>query len=244
MTRRRKEKRKERDVEYNSSNIIEIIKFKDFLKNKVDIIPRTENQEKFIIELEKEENDIIVAYGPAGTGKTYLATLWAIKKFREGVYSKIVISRPNVPTDNRDIGYLPGDIFSKMYPWVLPIIDLFKEYYRKDQIEQMIKGDIIELVPLTYVRGRTFKNAIIIIDEAQNLTPSSIKSFLTRIGENSKMILAGDINQSDHHEKSGLLDLIQRLEKHKVSHIAVVKFDGNDVQRSRAIREVLKIYED
>lgn len=224
-----------------NTNIIEIKNFQRKQKE-ISLIPKSVNQEKLLLALEDDSKSIVITVGPAGTGKTMISTLWAIKAFRERKFEKIVISRPNVEVDDRGIGYLPGDIFSKMHPWMLPIFDYFKEFYTQEQLELMLKMEIVEIVPLPFIRGRTFKNSVIIIDESQNLTVNSIKSILTRLGENSKMILTGDIKQSDHGEESGLSDFLKRVEKQHTETIEVVKLTREDVFRHKTVSEVLKIY--
>ena len=174
------------------------------------------------------------------SGKTYLATLYAIQCLKQGSIDKIVITRPNVAVDDRDIGYLPGDILKKMSPWVKPILDVFEEYYSVKEITQMIEENIIELVPMAYIRGRTFKNAVVLLDEAQNTTPSSMLSALTRIGENSKMIVTGDNKQSDRGRVNGLSDFLDRFEDNP--NIAVCYFDRKSIERHPIITDILKMY--
>lgn len=214
-------------------------------KKDVQIIPRSMNQEDLLVALEDERKHIVFATGPAGSGKTMIATLYAIKSLKEGKIDKIVISRPNVAVDDKDIGFLPGDIISKMAPWTRPIFAEMEEYFSKAEIEHMIKEDIIEVVPVAYLRGRTFKNSVILIDEAQNTTPTSLLSALTRIGENSKMVITGDIKQSDRsHVKNGLADFIQRYNCTDTTGIEVIHFNNSDIQRHPVIKEVLNMYPD
>jgi phosphate starvation-inducible PhoH-like protein len=239
---RKFEKSLKENEKHFETNVIQIKNFERKQKE-ISLIPKSVNQEKLLLELENDSKNIVVVVGPAGTGKTMLSTLWAIKAFRERRYDKIVISRPNVEVDDRGIGYLPGDIFSKMHPWMLPILDYFKEYYTNEQIELMMKMEIIEIVPLPFIRGRTFKNSVILIDESQNLTVNSIKSILTRIGENSKMILTGDIKQSDHGDRSGLYDFIKRIENKNPKFISIVNLDSKDVFRHESVAEILELYE-
>jgi phosphate starvation-inducible PhoH-like protein len=159
-----------------------------------------------------------------------------------GLVEKIIITRPNVAVDDKDIGYLPGDILKKMTPWMMPVLDVFAEYYSQDQIKYMLEENIIEMVPIAFIRGRTFKNAIVLDDEAQGTTTNSMMSILTRIGEGSKMIVTGDLAQSDRGSDNGLADFLDRFENSK--HIKVVKFTKGDVERHPVIREILEIYKD
>jgi len=199
-------------------------------------------QETLVASLENPNKYVTFAVGPAGTGKTLLATLHAIKCFKAGLVEKIVITRPNVAVDDRDIGYLPGDIMKKMTPWMLPVLDVFAEYYTQLEITTMLEENIIEMVPIAFIRGRTFKNSYILVDEAQGTTPNSLLSILTRIGEGSKMVVTGDVAQSDRGKDNGLSDFLNRFESSE--HIDVIEFARKDVERHPVVRELLGIYKD
>lgn len=245
ISNRRSEKLNFRNNRHVNENIIEIDKFKknNCKRNKIKIIPKSVNQEKYILELENNEKPIVVATGPAGTGKTLIATLWSIKEFEAGNYKKITITRPNIAVDDKDIGFLPGDIFKKMTPWMMPILDIFREYYSKQELEYLMKEEIIEICPIAYIRGRTFKNAVVIVDEAQGTTTNSMISILTRIGENSKMIITGDINQTDRRGDNGLQSFIDRIKsKKETKHISLVEFNDEDIERHPAVREIIEMY--
>lgn len=219
--------------------------FKREKKKNIELIPRSVNQESLLFALEDKSKHIVFAIGPAGSGKTILSTRYAVKQLKEQKIDKIVISRPNIAVDDKDIGFLPGDITSKMAPWTRPIIAEMEEFFTKQEIEYMIKEDIIEILPLAFIRGRTLKNAVILLDEAQNTTPTSLLSAMTRIGENSKMIVTGDIKQSDRpNVKNGLVDFIKRYEKYPTNKISVIRFDNKDVQRHPVIVDVLNMYKD
>lgn len=212
------------------------------IRKPVVLEPRTKNQEKYINHLENVESFITVGIGPAGSGKTLLATLVAIKMLQKGDINKIVITRPAVSVDEQH-GFLPGDMHKKMEPWIMPIIDVFAEYYSQREIQKMVNDKIIAIEPLAYMRGRTFKNSFIIADETQNCTPDQMKMLLTRIGENSKMVITGDVKQHDRgFEKNGLIDFVNRIESSKNTMINIVKFDKLDIQRHRVIEHVLKLY--
>ena len=221
-----------------NQNVIELENFKR--QKHIALLPRNVNQEVYIDAINDDSNHIIVATGPAGCGKTWLATLAAVKALNEGECDKIIITRPNRAVDDKDIGFLPGDIFSKMLPWMMPILDILKEYYTLKEVENMIANEVIEICPIAYIRGRTFKNAFILVDEAQGTTKTSMLSILTRIGENSKMIVTGDLKQSDIGNSNGLQDFLDRYQE--TDHIKVVKFNTGDVERSPVVIEVLKIY--
>ena len=225
-----------------TSNVIELNFPQKPKKQRVDIVPRNLTQETLVASLENPNKYVTFAVGPAGTGKTLLATLHAIKCFKAGLVEKIVITRPNVAVDDRDIGYLPGDIMKKMTPWMLPVLDVFAEYYTQLEITTMLEENIIEMVPIAFIRGRTFKNSYILVDEAQGTTPNSLLSILTRIGEGSKMVVTGDVAQSDRGKDNGLSDFLNRFESSE--HIDVIEFARKDVERHPVVRELLGIYKD
>jgi phosphate starvation-inducible protein PhoH and related proteins len=213
-------------------------------KKKVELLPRSVAQEDYVDALEDPDCPIVFALGPAGTGKTLLATLHALKGLISGEYERIVITRPAVSVDEKH-GFLPGDLNQKMEPWVMPIMDVFKEYLSPNRIEHMIKDGVIEIAPLAYMRGRTFKNVIVLGDEMQNSLPSQMKMLLTRIGEGSKLIINGDGAQHDRgFSDNGLADFVKRLERYDTDSIAVCRFDKTDVERHPVIEEVLSIYGD
>ena len=222
-------------------NVLSINQFRKTPKaKKVALLPKNLSQETYIDALEDPSINIVFAIGYAGTGKTYLATLFAIQQLKTGQCDKIVITRPNIAVDDKDIGFLPGNIMQKMAPWTKPVLDVFEEYFSVKDIQAMIEENIIELVPLAYIRGRTFKNAVVILDEAQNTTRNSMLSALTRIGENSKIVVTGDTKQSDRGTNNGLTDFLDRFGSS--DHIAVCKFGYKDVERHPVITEILKLY--
>lgn len=225
---------------FNKENIIDINKYRTPPKKKVDLLPKNIAQEKYIDALQDPNINIVFACGYAGSGKTYLATLYAIHCLKTGICNKIIISRPNVAVDDRDIGALPGDLLKKMAPWTRPVLDVLEEYFTVKEITNMIEDNIIELVPLAYIRGRTFKNSIVILDEAQNTTKSSMLSALTRIGEGSKMIITGDTRQSDRGKVNGLSDFLDRFIQS--NRITVCNFDKKSVERHPVIGEILNLY--
>jgi phosphate starvation-inducible PhoH-like protein len=195
--------------------------------------------------LQDEAQHIVVTAGPAGTGKTYLAMLAAVRALREGAVDRIVLTRPAVEVEGEKHGFLPGDLNQKMDPWVRPLTDILREYYRPQDIAAMIEEQKIEISPLAFMRGRTFKTAYIIADEMQNSTPSQCKMLMTRIGENSKIVITGDVEQADRNRgNNGLMDLCTRLEEGGVKGIAVCHLDNKDIQRHRIIDSVLKLYAD
>jgi phosphate starvation-inducible protein PhoH and related proteins len=209
----------------------------------VELIPRTRNQERLVMALQSADQHIVITAGPAGTGKTYLAMLAAVKAFRAGEVDRIVLTRPAVGVEDEKHGFLPGDLNQKMDPWVRPLTDILREYYRQPDIQAMMDEQKIEIAPLAFMRGRTFKSAYIIADEMQNATPSQCKMLMTRIGENSKIVITGDVEQADRNRgNNGLMDLCQRLQEGGVTGIAVCHLDNRDIQRHRIIDSVLKLY--
>ena len=229
----------------NQENTIKFEQAKPAKQRPIDIVPRTRNQEKLVLALQDDSQHIVVTAGPAGTGKTYLAMLAAVKAFRGGEVDRIVLTRPAVGVEDEKHGFLPGDLNQKMDPWVRPLTDILREYYRQPDIAAMIAEQVIEIAPLAFMRGRTFKGAFIIADEMQNATPNQVKMLMTRIGEGSKIVITGDVEQADRNRgNNGLLDLCQRLQKGGVKGIAVCDIDNRDIQRHRIIDSVLRLYAD
>ena len=209
--------------------------------------PKTESQEEYVKMLDDSRYKMIVANGAAGTGKTLLACQSAIKELYDGDKDKIIITRPVVPVEE-DIGFLPGTLNKKMDPWTRPIMDIFNDFHSKNNIKNMMKDNTIEISPLGFMRGRTFKNAFIIADEMQNCSPNQMIMLLTRLGENSKIVITGDLKQCDK-EWSGLKDLLEKLELFyndkeimKKDGIGIIEFTNLDVQRSKLVSKILKIY--
>lgn len=235
----RKQAKKEN---YNKQN--NVVSFNKFQKQKsVSILPRNKNQETYVLKLLDEKKDIVFGIGPAGTGKTLLAVQVAVKNFKEGLVDKIIVTRPAVSVDE-DLGALPGTLEQKMAPWTRPIFDVLREYFSTYEIEGMIQEGIIEIAPLSYMRGRTFKNAYIIADEMQNATPNQMKMLLTRLGEGSKMAVTGDLKQADRAHDNGLVEFLDLMEKKNTSKLDVVRFEKHDVERHDAVKEVLEMYGD
>lgn len=207
---------------------------------RVEMLPRNTAQETYVDAL--LDKRMVFAIGPAGTGKTLLAVLRAIKALREQEVSKVIITRPAVSVDEKH-GFLPGDLNAKMEPWTRPIFDVFEEYYGVPETQRMLAEGVIEIAPLGFMRGRTFKYSYIIADEMQNATPDQTKMLLTRIGEGSSMVITGDLRQHDRgFEKNGLKDFVDRLSTKSSASMEVCLFRREHVERDPLVGEVLGIY--
>ncbi len=238
--KKRVERQNSNKVNHHNNDIVPL-----YRKKTPTILPRNVAQEDYLYQLADPSTNIVFAVGPAGTGKTLLCTQMGIKAYMEREVSKIVITRPAVSVDEQH-GFLPGDLNEKMAPWTRPIFDIFEKHFTVSQIESMLLENIIEIAPLAYMRGRTFEDSWIIADEMQNATKSQMKMLLTRIGNNTKMIVTGDLKQHDRgFSENGLSDFIELVEtydEHNLSHIMISKFDMHDVERHPAVIEILEIY--
>jgi phosphate starvation-inducible PhoH-like protein len=227
-----------------ASNVIKLVDKTYQKRPRVQIYPKNLNQESYLLKLNDPKKMIVFAIGPAGTGKTMLAVQWAIDQLKYGEATKIIVTRPAVSVDEEH-GFLPGDLNEKMAPWTRPIFDVFAENYNAKEIETMVAEGVIETSPLAYMRGRTFKNAVVIADEMQNTTPSQMKMLLTRLGTGSKMVVTGDLQQADRPNNNGLLEFLRlydNFEKHR--YVDLCHFDVGDVERHEAVKEILAIYGD
>ena len=206
--------------------------------------PKSENQKKYVSFLDDDKNKLIVSLGPAGTGKTLFACQKAIIDLKSDEINKIIITRPVVSVEE-DIGFLPGNIIKKMDPWTKPIFDIFLEYFSKAELDNMLYINKIEICPLAYMRGRTFKNSYIIADEMQNSSPNQMKMLLTRLGDNSRLIITGDLRQSDLKIENGLNDFIKKLKTFNTNNndtsIRIVNFENEDIERSEIVRKIIDI---
>ena len=204
--------------------------------------PRNKSQFKLFQCLNNQDYKIILASGPAGTGKTLFSVEQGIKNFISGKYNKIVFTRPSVGVDE-NIGFLPGSLEDKMMPWMRPIYDIFHNFMTQKNVDELMAEKRLEIVPLGFMRGRTFKHCWIVADEMQNSTISQMKMLLTRIGENTRLVITGDCEQNDlHHGINGLEDFLNKLKGRRSDSIGSVEFDNNDVEREEVVKEVLEIY--
>ena len=204
--------------------------------------PRNNSQKKLLNYLENPEYKIVVASGPAGTGKTLFSIEEGIKNFILENCEKIILTRPAVSVDE-DLGYLPGTLEEKMYPWVRPIYDVLYNFISPKEVDNLINEKLIEISPLGFMRGRTFKNCWIIADEMQNSTPAQMKMLLTRIGENTRLIITGDLEQNDiKNDINGLEDFLNKIKNKRSDSISSIEFDKSDIERENVVREVLDLY--
>jgi phosphate starvation-inducible PhoH-like protein len=225
---------------------VNVLDFQPYLpqkKQRVSLHARGPNQKQYLEMLQDEAISIVLAIGPAGTGKTMLAVQNGIKMYQEGLVDKIIVTRPAVSVDE-DLGFLPGTLNEKMAPWTRPIFDVLGEYYQTKDIAKMLDEGVIEISPLAYMRGRTFKNAYIIADECQNTTVNQMKMLLTRLGEGSKMVVTGDLAQADRMNDNGLINFCNLLGSKQLKHIDIIQFDHKDIERHHAVKEVLSLYGD
>ena len=196
--------------------------------------PKTPGQCKYMLAL-RYQKPIIIGTGPAGSGKTMLACQIAIENIHKYSRSRVILTRPIVAADE-DMGYLPGDLFQKMEPWTKPMYDIFEKHLTHNQMDRSI---VIE--PLGYMRGRTFDDTIIIADEMQNSTPNQMKMLLTRVGEGTRLIVTGDMEQSDLGPENGLTDLIYKLQCVDLEYMKHIEMEDDDIVRHPAVNEVLKV---
>jgi phosphate starvation-inducible PhoH-like protein len=196
--------------------------------------PKTPGQCKYMLAL-RSSKPIVIGTGPAGTGKTMLACQIALEHVEKYQRPKIILTRPIVAADE-DMGYLPGDMEQKMEPWTKPMFDIFEKSLSHNQMDRYI-----DIEPLGYMRGRTFNNTLIIADEMQNATPNQMKMLLTRVGEGTKLIVTGDLAQSDLGPENGLADLIYKMQCQDLDYITHVEMEDEDIVRHPAVKEVLRI---
>jgi phosphate starvation-inducible protein PhoH and related proteins len=225
-------------------NTIDFNKALKLQPKKIELIPKSKNQEQLILNLTNKSHHIVVAVGPAGTGKTYLSMLAAVKAFRSGECDKLILTRPAVGVDDEKHGFLPGGLNEKMEPWTRPLLDVIGEYYSPKEILRLIEDKEIEISPLAFMRGRTFKNAWIIADEMQGSSVNQMKMLLTRIGEGSKIVITGDLEQTDKkmQNDNGLQDYLARLSTYRGDNMSYVEFTAQDVRRHPIIKDVLELY--
>jgi phosphate starvation-inducible PhoH-like protein len=210
--------------------------FKKF--KQTDLYPKSINQLSYYDALNNIQNQMIIGIGPAGCGKTLFACFTALQELRSKTVSKIIITRPLISVEQEDIGFLPGTMTDEMDPWNKPKVEVLSELLTKESVDQMIAHNIIELCPLAYMRGRTFKNAGIIADEMQNSSPNQMLMLATRLGEKSRMVVTGDLKQSDRMESNGLLDLIHRHHTNQVTFAFKCVYFLHQIQQTIALHTI------
>ncbi|MEE2640901.1 MAG: PhoH family protein [Planctomycetota bacterium] len=212
----------------------------DIVKSGKEVRPRTPGQQVYADAI--RDHDVVFAMGPAGTGKTYLASAMAVEALKTRQMKKIVLVRPAVEA-GESLGYLPGDLYAKINPYLRPLLDAIQEMIDYDQLQQLMSRDVIEVAPLAYMRGRTLNDAFIILDEAQNTSVAQMKMFLTRMGTNSKIVVSGDTTQIDlpRDQKSGLIDAIDRLQG--ILGIKIVTLGKKDIVRHRLVQDIVRAYD-
>jgi phosphate starvation-inducible PhoH-like protein len=206
-----------------------------------NVKPRTAGQAEYVQAI--AQHDLVFCIGPAGTGKTYLAVAMAAAALKQELIRKIVLVRPAVEA-GESLGYLPGDLQAKINPYLRPLLDALREMMDYEQIRRYTEQDVIEMIPLAYMRGRTLNEAFIILDEAQNTTVAQMKMFLTRMGMNSKIVVSGDTTQVDlpPHVRSGLVDAMGRLEG--IQGTCQIRMTGRDIVRHRLVQEIVRAYDE
>lgn len=205
------------------------------------IVPNSESQQKYADVLKNADIPVVVGVGPAGSGKTHLACDAFVDLFERGIYKRLILTRPSVKVEGEDFGFIPGSLSQKMDPWIQPIYEILGNYYTKTQLKKMIDSNVIDVVPLAYMRGRSFHQSFVLADEMQNATPAQLKMLLTRLGKDSKMVLTGDLEQSDLTSGvNGLQSFVQRYIERPLSGAEMVQMKGEDVQRSPFVRDFLQ----
>ena len=219
---------------------------KSGIRKAVRIIPRNIHQEEYLEYLMDQDKIIVIASGPAGCGKSAMGMLAAIKALSEKRIDKIILCRPAVGVENEEHGFVPGTLLDKVRIWVTPLLEVLSEYYSTKDLEAMLENEVIEIVPIMLIRGRNFKNCYVVLDEAQNISVTALKSVMTRLCENSKLIITGDNAQSDRKSgENGLLVFKNLLQKYGDSgSIASIEFNLEDNQRHPIVAEILKIFGD
>ncbi len=212
-----------------------------FVEGGRHVRPRTDGQARYVRAM--RENDLTLCVGPGGTGKTFLAVAMAVSLLRQGQVKRIALVRPAVEAGER-LGFLPGDITAKVNPYLRPLFDALHDMMEPDQVKRYMENDIIEIVPLAYMRGRTLNQSVIILDEGQNTTIPQMKMFLTRMGTGSKIIVTGDVTQVDlpKQTRSGLADAVQRLRE--IDRIAIIYLNEQDIVRHPLVQQVVRAYEE
>ena len=206
--------------------------------------PRSDNQKLYVDYLNDPLASMIFSVGPAGTGKTLFACSAAVQELKRGSIEKIILTRPVVSVDE-DLGFLPGSLDDKMAPWTRPMFDILTEFFSQKEVDAMVDAGTIEISPLAFMRGRTFKRSFIVADEMQNSSPTQMFMLTTRLGEGSRMVITGDLGQSDRYVQNGLADILSKLKSYRGpwDTIRLIELGVQDVERSATVSKILEIYE-
>lgn len=210
----------------------------DNYKESIELLAKNDNQALYIEAL--NESDQVVVFGPSGCGKTYMVATFAANAYNLKMLDKIVITRPHVAV-GKDIGFLPGTLEEKCAPWALPVVDVLERHLGKGVVETAFKNGNIETVPLALIRGRSFDNTLVIVDEAQNLTVDELKALVTRVGMGSKLVINGDVQQSDLKERDGLTKIVHLVKKYQLP-IPIIEFGVDDIIRSDITKTWVKTF--
>ncbi len=232
---------KRREREYKSREKLEKYKTEGPSKKtfpKINLVGLNDEQKKVLREIDK--NVITIITGQAGVGKTHLAVIYGLLELVRGTYKKLIFTRPCIESYGERLGSLPGDANEKISPYMTPIFDILKKYIHKDTIEQLIEEEKIITIPLAFLRGVTFNDAFVTADEFQNVIPSQMRLFLTRIGKDSKIVITGDLSQSDIQEKNGLMDAVERLRN--INSIGIINMTSDAIIRNPIIKEIENRY--
>lgn len=208
-----------------------------------EILAKTVGQQVYVDALMSTQTPVVACVGSAGSGKTLLACDAFTRLFDAGHYKRLIITRPSIPVEGENLGFLPGGLQEKMEPWTKPIFDILGDYYSVGQLKNMIENRVIEVVPLAFMRGRSFHNSFILADEMQNASPKQFQMLMTRLGLGSKMVITGDLEQSDLGDNNGLSDFCNRYRKRVLEGASMCFLHGGDVQRSEFVKKVVKWYE-
>ena len=221
-----------------NGNSNELENKKSYTKKSVSVTAKSPNQKALLKSI--KENLVTIVAGPPGSGKTMLSVVSGLREFIMGKYDKMIFTRPCVEAVGENLGFLPGDLHEKIHPYMYPIFDFLSDYLNPKQMDAYLKSESILTLPLAFQRGITFRNSFVLLDEAQNTRPEQIRMFLTRIGDNCKVVITGDPLQSDIREKNGLVDACERLEG--VSNLGIIKFTAEDILRNPIVAEIEQRY--